>query len=153
MIAISFDPGNPSDPALNESICLKSVRGGEETHPLWTSEVSDASFKSALSASLSRQGLLAWSPSDCEFDLTANVLGLSQPAAGFDMEVTAHVNYEMLHRGTDKAYFLKTVSTAYTATVGDAFAGIKRMRLANEGAVRANILEFLRALLLHKPGP
>ena len=141
----------PSDPTLANAVCITSVTGGEETNPLWTSEVDDASFKAALKGSLRNSGLLAIDPSSCVYELEANLLGLAQPSFGFDMEVTAHVNYSLLWKSTGDAYLLETVTASHTATVGDAFAGIKRLRLANEGAVRNNIEQFIGGVLEHQP--
>ena len=118
---------------------------------MWTSEVDNPSFRSALTSSLKNHELAAATQSSCAYDLNANMLGLAQPSRGFDLEVTAHVNYEVVHHASDDPYFLKSVNTAYTADVGDAFAAIKRLRLANEGAVRENIEEFIRALLMYNP--
>ncbi len=153
MVVIPPESRDPIDLSLKSAVCVNQVTGGKETNPLWTSEVDNPSFRSALTSSLKNHGLAAMAASSCAYDLNANLLGLAQPALGLDMKVTAHVNYEVLHRASDDPYFLKSVSTAYTATVGDAFAGIKRLRLANEGAIRENIEEFIRALLMHNPGP
>ena len=79
------------------------------------------------------------------------MLGLAQPIMGFDMTVTSHVNYSVLERTSGTPYFLTTVTAPYTATVGDAFAGITRLRLANEGSIRSNIQKFIDELLAHEP--
>lgn len=134
---------------LASSMCVTKVSGGEETNPLWTSEVDDSAFRGALDASLQRSGLAAPSSSDCRLDVEASLLGLAQPIAGFDMEVTSNVNYSVLNSGTDVAYFESTVTMPFTATFSDAFAGVTRLRLANEGAIRANITEFIRRVTEH----
>ncbi|MFI4891262.1 MAG: hypothetical protein ACHQIL_12090 [Steroidobacterales bacterium] len=40
----------------------------------------------------------------------------------------------------------ESITTDFSATTSDAFAAVKRLRLANEGAARANITEGLRRL-------
>jgi hypothetical protein len=62
------------------------------------------------------------------------------------MTVTSHVNYLLTKRASGETILAETVKTPYTATTGDAFAAIKRVRLANEGSIRANIQTFLRRL-------
>jgi len=47
---------------------------------------------------------------------------------------------------SESVVFDETVITPYTATVDDAFAGVKRLRLANEGSAQKNIEEFLNKL-------
>ena len=69
---------------------------------------------------------------------------------GFNLTVTSHVNYSVLERDSGNPYFLTTVTAPYTATVGDAFAAVTRLRLANEGSIRSNIQIFLDELLAHK---
>lgn len=141
------------DSALAGAICVTAVTGGEETNPLWISEVDDASFRAALEASLRNSGLAATTPDDCRYNLEANLLGMAKPVFGFDYEVTSHVNYSVLERPSGDPYFLTTVTAAYTATVGDALIGGVRGRLANEGSIRTNIQEFISELLAHSRPP
>jgi len=39
---------------------------------------------------------------------------------------------------------MKIIKSPYTVTVGDAFAGIKRLQLANEGSAKENIYKLLK---------
>lgn len=144
--------GEPKDPTLKDAMCVTSVTGGEETNPLWTSQVDDASFRKALETSLNAQGLLAGSADACTYELRANLLGLNQPGMGFDMTVGSNVNYEVMHKGNETPYFIRSQSASHTATVSDAFLGFERLRLANEGSIRKNIQQFIAALLDHQPG-
>jgi len=136
---------------LVEAICVTKVTGGQKTNPLWTSEVDDAGFRAALEGSLRNNRLAANSVDGCRYDLEANLLGLAQPIAGFNMTVTSHVNYSVLERHSGNPYFLTTVNAPFKATVSDAFAGVTRLRLANEGSIRSNIQKFLDELLAHEP--
>jgi len=131
-------------PPLHEAMCVRSVTGGEETNPMWVSKVSSQDFQTALTNSMNSAGLGAAS-GGCKYQVDVNLLGLSQPSMGFDMTVTAHVNYKV-YDGAGKPVLLETLSSAYTATVSDAFAGITRLRLANEGAVRTSISDFFGKL-------
>lgn len=79
------------------------------------------------------------------------MLGLVQPIMGFNMKVTSHVNYSVLEAQSGVSYFLTTVTAPYTAKVGDALAGIKRLRLANDGSIRTNIQTFINEFLAHNP--
>ncbi len=151
-MVVSSSAGAPAaNPGLVEAICVTKVTGGQKTNPLWTSEVDDASFRAALEGSLRNNHLAAANADRCRYDLEANLLGLAQPIIGFNMTVTSHVNYSVLERPSGNSYFLTTVNAPYTATVGDAFAGVKRLRLANEGSIRSNIQKFIDELLAHEP--
>jgi hypothetical protein len=47
---------------------------------------------------------------------------------------------------SSKAVWSKNIESEYTAKPGEAFAGIKRLRLANEGAARENIRQAIAAM-------
>ena len=50
--------------------------------------------------------------------------------------------------------FEQAITTPYTAKAGDAFPGVERLRLANEGAVRQNITRLIDELArLRVPEP
>ena len=40
--------------------------------------------------------------------------------------------------------FQKTIKSPYTATIGDAFVGMTRLTLANEGSAKENIYKLLK---------
>ena len=140
------------DPGLANAVYLDEVRGGEPTDPLWTSEVGNEEFRQALADSLRKRGYLSETPEGSAYLLRANLLGVSQPIFGFEFEVTTHVNYELIVKESDAPYMLETISAAYTADMGDAFFGVQRLRLANEGAIRANIEAFLEKLATQASG-
>lgn len=130
---------------LADAVSIGSVSGGKETSPLWKSEVSTADFQSALEGSLRSQGILSKEEKG-KYILEANLLGMSQPSFGFDFEVTMHANYSLLDAATGEPILQETVTSAYTATVDDALLGVERLKLANEGAARNNIKNFLEIL-------
>lgn len=135
-------------PALRGAMCVGTVSGGETTNPLWTSQVGNPEFSQALRDSLSANGLLA--ASGCRFSVDANLLGLSQPIAGLDMTVTAHVNYRV-GVGGQPPFLQETVTTSFTATFSDSPVGVVRLQRANEGAIRNSILALLQRLRASQP--
>jgi hypothetical protein len=68
------------------------------------------------------------------------------PNAGFDMTVTAVTEWQLTEVAGGRMVLEEYISTPFTATVGDAFTGVARLRLANEGAARENIKEGIRRL-------
>jgi len=142
----------PADPALARAVCVERVDGGKKTNPLWVSEVDNSSFLRALEGSLDSHGLLAKPPAICRYGVEAHLLGLSQPYVGFDVEVTANVNYRVRKPGDPEPYLLRTERSAYTARfTPDRVLWATRLRLANEGAARKNIRNFIEALLQRPP--
>ncbi len=106
-------------------------------------QVSDENLSQALEEALRQNGMFA--EMEGKYTVLPSLVHLKQPALGLDMTVTAQVNYIVRDSG-GKIVMEETVSTPYTATVGDAFVGVTRVRLANEGAVRENIGEFIAKL-------
>lgn len=135
-------PGFPAK--LQHAMCVRNVTGGEATNPLWVSEVDDAGFSEALTNSLSSVGLLG-AQGSCRYFVDVDLLGLSQPAAGFAMEVTSHANYKVYDAGGKPALFA-TINAAYTAEFSESVVGSFRLKRANEGAIRASITQFLDRL-------
>jgi len=142
-MVVGPDTVHPFPAPLRNAICLRTVTGGQETNPMMMSQVSDAGFRGALEGSLRENGLLALDA--CGFNLDANLLSLSQPMFGLDLRVSALVNYKL----EDKAGAIllrETMGSAHTATFSDAAIGIMRLKLANEGAIRASIRDLFERL-------
>ena len=151
MVATADTAAGEPNSSIAGAICISQVTGGEETDPLWFSQVDNAAFRDALQQSLRNNRLAAANTDGCRYDLEVNLLGLAQPTMGVDMEVTSHVNYSVLERASGEPYFLTTVTAAYTADFGSAFLGVDRLRNASEGAVRQNIQQFISELLAYAP--
>jgi hypothetical protein len=155
-MAAGTRPGasTPSNPVIHEAVCVEQVAGGKLTNPIWVSEVDNLGFLRALEHSLDANRLLVKRPEDCRFGINANLLGLSQPFIGIDVEVTANVNYTVRQAGVEAPYMLLTETSAYTTRfTEDKILWGQRLQEANEGAIRKNIGAFIDALLASKPKP
>jgi hypothetical protein len=130
--------------ALREAVSVGAVTGGQATNPLWASQVGNDAFAAALRESLAAHAML--DPSGRRLRVDATLMPLGQPLAGLDLEVTATVFYRVLDVATGRVVFERPIAAAFTATFGDQALAIERLRLANEGAVRANIAAFIAAL-------
>ncbi|MEM7445697.1 MAG: hypothetical protein AAF414_20415 [Pseudomonadota bacterium] len=58
------------------------------------------------------------------------------------MTVTSTVEYVIEDQLTGQTIFEEVITAPYTAAFGDSLLGVERLRLANEGSIRANIQEF-----------
>jgi hypothetical protein len=149
-MVISSEPAAKPFPAkLQHAMCVRAVTGGEATNPLWVSKVDDAGFHTALANSLDGAGLTA-TADGCHYPVDVNLLGLSQPSVGFDMTVTSHVNYKVYDAG-GQPVLLETINAPFTATMGDSVIGIVRLKMANEGSIRASIQQFFDKLRVLDP--
>jgi hypothetical protein len=151
MVAVAAETSKPLDLSLVRGICLEDVAGGKETNPLWTSQVGTGDLRTALELSLDSHGLLQRTSAPCPYRLFANLLDLKQPLVGFDSTVTSTVDYKLIARASGQSYMHETVTASYTASMSDAFYGVKRLQLANEGAIRENIRIFIHKLMQHPP--
>lgn len=116
--------------------------GGEETNPIWTSEISKEDFQAALETSLRQAGIFSESG---RYTLRADILSVEQPLVGIDLKVTMTVRYNLID-SAGRIRFDKTLKSKYTADFSEAFVAIERLQKANEGAARANIQLLLKAL-------
>lgn len=122
------------------SVTSVIVSGGSETNPMWTAQVSNQDLKTALEGSLAAAGYMG---SDGRpMIVTANMIELNQPMVGLDMSVTSRIQYSVTSDG--RLVFNDTVAATGTATMGDAFVGVERLRLANEKSIQENIKQFLQ---------
>lgn len=134
----------PFPQQLQHAMCVRTVGGGEKTNPLWVSKVDNDGFRTALGSSLNGAGLAAPDGS-CSYPIDVNLLGLSQPGAGFDLTVTSHVNYKV-YDSSGQPYLLATIDAPYTADFSSSFMAITRLKKANEGSIRESVQMFFDQL-------
>lgn len=131
---------------LKKNVAVKDITGGKETNPAWVSNVGNGEFEKALEASLQDAGLLSEGKQLGKYTLIAHIMKMDQPLMGFDMTVTATVQYTLVERASGKTVLSREIALPFTATISDAFSGVERLRLANEGAVRSNIKKLIEEL-------
>ncbi len=130
---------------LYQSMELAEVSGGKKTNPLWTSQIGNEEFQKALLNSLQAHALI--SVSETKYKLTAKLLKIKQPLMGLSLTVKSSIKYELMDVLTQKIVYDETVDVEYTAEFGDSFLASKRLQLANEGAIKDNILKFITNLI------
>jgi len=128
------------DSPLHDGVGIAGVSGGKETSPLWKSEVSSQNFEEALRLSLQQHTM--YTATEGDLTLTVQLEKLDQPIVGFDMEVTSTVKYTVTRQGAG-IVFEESIVYAHTQDFSSAPLGVKRLQLANEGAIRNNIRAFI----------
>jgi hypothetical protein len=131
---------------LRGAIAIAKVGGGEETAAYGVSKVGNKELEEALRISLDQCGFLTPPNVNSSFGLEAFLVELKQPLAGLTMKVDSFVRYKITSNLDGRVVLDDIVTASYTATMGDALGGITRLKLANEGAIRANIAAFLARL-------
>lgn len=122
--------------------------GGRETEWWSTSQISDESFHEALYKSLSQSGVFRQVVKEGEADYLLDVFisGMKQPIMAFNMTVSVTANWKLIDLSNNKVVFEELIPTPYKAGMNESWIGVKRLRLANEGAVRENIKQGIRKL-------
>ncbi len=134
------------DATLRRAITITKVGGGEKTNPLLGSKVGDDEMREALHLSLEQYDLYASSEASASFSLEAFLIELKQPVSGYTMVVSSVVRYKLIRNSDNRALYDDIVTASYRATLKDSSIGINRLKLANEGSIRANITSFLDRL-------
>jgi hypothetical protein len=134
---------------VNHHPCSVSaaVYGGSETIPVWTSEIGDAQFREALEDAIRNSQLFSSvMPEGGDYRLIVAIREVKQPMMGASMTVDVTADWQLMRGNDPQIIWRDTVKSTYTAKWNAHFAGVVRLRLANEGAARANIEEGLRRL-------
>lgn len=146
MTVKAADLKTPAGPEVAKSVTVGVVTGGEKTDAMWgVSQIDNPAFKRALVSSLRKAGLLS-DDSHAKYVVTAELIALKQPFFGMDMKVTSRIRYTLKDMATGAVVLDEEVIAPYTATVGDAFVGAQRLRLANEGSARKSIATLIEKL-------
>lgn len=128
---------------FNNNVSLGEVSGGKETNPLWTSQIDNEAFSGAIIQSLQSQGLYAERGT---YSLNAELIKVKQPLFSGNTTVATSVKYRLTDLSSNKVILDELIEAAYTAKLSEAFIGVQRLRLANEGSIKNNIAALLEKL-------
>ena len=121
-----------------------AVSGGKETSKMGASQISNDAFAQALRESIEKAGLFSGVTTEgSRYRLTSFIGKVDQPVFGFSFTVKMEVSYSLKDTKSGSTVWTKDINSEYTATTSQAFAGVERLRLANEGAARENIRQAL----------
>jgi hypothetical protein len=124
---------------LRGGVGVASVTGGGDTNPMWRSKVSSDAFQRALEDSLRNAMLLNPAIASSRYQLTADLIDLSQPLVGASLDVSSSVRYSLVEKASRREIYSRIIQTSHTAKWNDAFNFNDRLNIANEGAIRNNI--------------
>ena len=110
--------------------------------------VSNAALEAALSQAIKESKLFSQvvKGTGGDYLLTANVFSVNQPMFGMAMTVKMEVGWTLTRASDGKTVWQEAIRSEHTSTPGEAFAGVTRVRLATEGAVKNNIAEAMGRL-------
>ena len=133
------------DNFLTRKVTVGTVTGGKETNPAWTSEIGNEEFAAALRNSLETAYLLVYH-TDAQYILDAELVEIHQPIFGFTYTVKSRIRYTLQEAGSGKTVLQEEITADGTATTGDAFMGVKRLKIANERSAQENIKQLIDRL-------
>lgn len=125
-----------------------SVSGGQETSAIGKPQISDAEFARALSDAVEKSQVFSrvLRGKQGDYRLTVVLSNPEQPVIGFSMTVKMEAGWTLVRAGDGVTVWQEVIRSEYTAGVGEAFAAVKRLRVATEGAAKRNIAEGLSRL-------
>ncbi len=123
-----------------ESVSV-AVDGGQETSSMGKSQISSDDFSAAITQSILDNGVFSQvlPGNEGQYRLNAVIVTLEQPTIGFSFTVNMEAAWRLIERASGKVVWEQVINSTATATTGDAFAAVTRLRLATEGAAKANI--------------
>ncbi len=125
-----------------------TTQGGSETGAMDSSNVSNNDFAEAIEESIIENGLFTQVIHDngSDYLLNVTIINMSKPLFGGSFTVSMEAAWSLSDPITQKFVMRESVKSSRTVTMGEAFIGVTRLRLAVEGAVRENIRQGIMAI-------
>ncbi len=130
---------------LWKSTGIGKITGSAKTNKLWKSKISKKVFENALRQSLGLHAIL--SENSGKYSIAATLKELRQPFLGLELTVTARVDYKVTRTHDNQIVFDREITQTHTSTLKESYVFSDRLKLANEGAVKANITKFIEAYI------
>lgn len=160
LIALSL--AGCSTPATREAITPQSIAtgkthpfgvrvqvgGGSETSAISGTNVSDAELKAAIEDAVKQNKVFATvaQGGGADYELSVRVIRLSKPLFGASFTVEMETAWSLVRSADRKVVLQKSVKSSGTATMGEAFVGATRLRMAVERAAKDSIGQGLGAV-------
>jgi len=122
-----------------------TTSGGSETSSMGSSAIANADLKAAIEKSILESKVFkeVVQGNAGQYQLNVAVTQIDKPTFGASFTVTLETAWSLVRTSDKQVIWRKAITGAHTATMSDAFVGIKRLQLAVEGAARANIEQGL----------
>lgn len=122
--------------------------GGAETGAMSGSNISDADLKAAIEDAITQSKLfnsVAQSPGG-NYDLSVRLTSLAKPIFGATFTVEMEMAWSMTKLSDRSVVLRKSIKSTGTASMGEAFVGVTRLRMAVEKAAKDNISQGVKAI-------
>jgi hypothetical protein len=124
------------------------VSGGQSTDSMGKPQISNEEFTRALVESIGSSQVFSKviQGAGATYLLTVQMSSLEQPSFGLTFVVKMEAGWTLKRIDTGQIVWQESIRSESTATPGDAFAAVKRLHIATEGAARNNISAGLTKL-------
>lgn len=104
-------------------------------------DITDIDFTKAIEESIIENSLFVKvvQRNGEDYLLEVAIISMEKPSFGLDFTVNMEATWSIKDPINNKIIMRKAITSSHTATTGDAFVGMTRLRLAVEGAIRKNI--------------
>lgn len=115
--------------------------GGREFDEVSRPWVSNEEFSRAVEETILKFGVFSGvlRGTGADYLLETGIFSIDQPYGGLDMTVKMEVAWILRRMNSGEVVWRKAIKSEVTKTVGDAFVGGTRIKMATEGAIRENI--------------
>jgi hypothetical protein len=122
--------------------------GGGETDATGYTNISNEDLAGAIEESILNAGLFSSvvKGDGADYKLSVYLISMSKPMFGFSFTVDMEMSWSLVNTKTGEAVMRESVKSSHTATAGEAFAAVTRIRIAVEGAAEDNIRQGLQKI-------
>jgi hypothetical protein len=125
-----------------------STSGGGETSAMDYTNISNEDLAAAIEESITTSGLFSSviKGDGADYKLRVSLVSMSKPMFGFSFKIDMEMAWSLVNERTGEAVMRESIKSTHTATAGEAFAAVTRIRLAVEGAAQNNIRQGLQKI-------
>lgn len=125
-----------------------TATGGGDTSAAGKPQISNAELQQAVTAAINQSKVFARTVAgkNGDYALNLTLFSLSQPSMGFSFTVGAEIGWTLTRVDNGAVVWQESIKSQHTTGAGEAFAGVTRLKMATEGAVRDNIAQGLSKL-------
>ena len=122
--------------------------GGGETGAMDYTNISNEDLAGAIEESIIKSGLFSSvvQGDGADYKLSVYLVSMSKPMFGFSFTIDMEMSWSLVNTKTGDAVMRESIKSSHTATAGEAFAGVTRIRIAVEGAAEDNIRQGLQKI-------
>ncbi|WP_418119133.1 hypothetical protein [Variovorax sp. 350MFTsu5.1] len=140
-------PATASSKKLPYSLSVKTG-GGNETNPMWSSDIADDDLRAAIEKSITQSALFKEivKGKSGDYELSVAISKLTKPSFGAAFTVDMEAGWTLIKTSDKSVAMRQVIKSTYTGGAFDSLVGTTRLRMSVEGAARNNIKQGMAAI-------